>query len=279
MLKGSHNVRYETMPMNMVDQNGKPVQQKSGTCTDATGKERHDGEEYERPNARFKYKCSGGIEEVVACIGSERTNKARIEVGQNLDVDGFWHKCQSFENGSFAYTQENSCIDMNNKQLHTGDEFTVANLRFACDADNGKYKIVGCSFKSESGQEVSLNPGETKEDDKLTHQCESKNDTLQYSAKGNGCSRRGKDYKENDTFQENHLKYVCKNGLVDITGFTSTRTRIWLLDKTSQRTDNSTDVIDLAVQLNTPKILVLEKVAPLLQSIQVQTTFLPLVVA
>lgn len=69
---------------------------------------------------------------------------------------------------------------MNKQQLHTGDEFVVANLRFSCDADNGKYKIVGCSFKSEnSGQEVSLNPGETKEDGNLRHHCESKDDTLQ----------------------------------------------------------------------------------------------------
>jgi hypothetical protein len=64
---------------------------------------------------------------------------------------------------------------------------------------------------------VPLNEGEVKQDGKLEHHCEGKDETLQYSAKGNGCSRRGKDYTEGETFQENHLKYICKNGLVDIT--------------------------------------------------------------
>jgi len=133
-----------------------------------------------------------------------------------LDINGFWHKCQSFENGSVVYTQESSCHDPQGKEIHVGDEFTLANLRFACD--DGKYKIVGCSYKSVSGQDVPLNEGESKNDGKLTHQCDSKEGTLQYSAKGNGCERRGKEYREEETFQENHLKYVCKNGLVDITG-------------------------------------------------------------
>jgi hypothetical protein len=31
-------------------------------------------------------------------------------VGQNLEVNGFWHKCQSFsENGTVAYTQGLDC--------------------------------------------------------------------------------------------------------------------------------------------------------------------------
>lgn len=38
---------------------------------------------------------------------------------------------------------------------------------------------LGCSFKSASGQDVSLNAGETKEDGKLTHLCENKEGTLQ----------------------------------------------------------------------------------------------------
>lgn len=31
-------------------------------CTDIMGKVRQNGEEYERPNGRFKYKCNNGIE-------------------------------------------------------------------------------------------------------------------------------------------------------------------------------------------------------------------------
>jgi hypothetical protein len=41
----------------------------------------------------------------LACIGSERTKGASIEVGQNLEINGFWHKCDKHENGSVVYTQ------------------------------------------------------------------------------------------------------------------------------------------------------------------------------
>jgi len=81
----------------------------AGGCVDIQGRTHPESEEYERPNGRFKYRCVNGQEEVVACVGSERANKARIEVGQSLDVNGFWHKCERFSNGSAQYTQETSC--------------------------------------------------------------------------------------------------------------------------------------------------------------------------
>jgi hypothetical protein len=36
---------------------------------------------------------------------------------------------------------ENSCNDPQGKEIHIGDTFDLANLRFACD--DGKYKIIG----------------------------------------------------------------------------------------------------------------------------------------
>jgi len=218
MLRGSHHVRYETMTM--PDQKGMAPKNADGTngCIDTQGKERKNGEEYERPSHHFVVHCNNGAEEIKACIGSKRANGAKIEVGQNLDVGGFWHKCQSFENGSVVYTEEASCRDPQGKELRTGDEFTLTNLRFVCDAENAGFKVIGCSYKDQAGQVVTLNAGENREDGKLTHTCEEKAGTVQYSAKGSGCARRGKEYKEGDKFQENHLKYECKNGIVDITG-------------------------------------------------------------
>jgi hypothetical protein len=70
MLKGSHNVRYETVPMTIVDQFGKPVSNKNGDgttsfgCIDVSGKNRKNGEEYERESHHFKYRCNNGVEEV-----------------------------------------------------------------------------------------------------------------------------------------------------------------------------------------------------------------------
>lgn len=43
-------------------------------CVDITGKVRRDGEEYERSNHRFKYKCNNGIEIITgqfSCSNSE----------------------------------------------------------------------------------------------------------------------------------------------------------------------------------------------------------------
>ncbi|KAI6243860.1 hypothetical protein M3Y99_00051300 [Aphelenchoides fujianensis] len=220
MLRGSKNTRWETRT-GYVDENGKPIPAKNAAgseCTDMQGKVRKEGEEYERPqHHHFVYTCKNGLEEVKFCVGSNRTKNARIEVGQNLDVDGFWHKCTSHENGSVIYTQENSCRDLGGKEIHIGDEFSVANLRFACG--DGTYTVVGCAYKDGSGQEQKLNEGETRQEGKLTHTCEKNGDSVQYQAKGDGgCQRKGKEYKEGDTFQENHLKYACKGGQIDITG-------------------------------------------------------------
>lgn len=77
----------------------------------------------------------------LACIGSERTQKARIGVGENLEINGLWHKCDKHENGSVVYTQENSCFDVNGKEIKIGDSFKLANLIFACD--DGKFKVIG----------------------------------------------------------------------------------------------------------------------------------------
>ncbi|KAI6227034.1 hypothetical protein M3Y95_00684300 [Aphelenchoides besseyi] len=218
MLRGTKNVRWETRAISTM-QDGKPIKTKGADgCTDMQGQKHGNNEEYKRSNHNhFTYKCVDGAEEVAACIGSNRTKNARIEVGQNLEVDGFWHKCQSFENGSVVYTQENSCRDFSGKEIHIGDEISAMNLRFAC-AD-GSYKVVGCAYKGENGQEQKLNEGEERQEGKLTHVCEGKDGNVQYSSKGQGgCSKNGKDYKEGDKFQENHLKYECKNGIVDITG-------------------------------------------------------------
>jgi len=46
---------------------------------------------------------------VIACVGTERTKQARIQLEETLTMNGFWHKCEMMANGSVVYTQSNSC--------------------------------------------------------------------------------------------------------------------------------------------------------------------------
>uniref|UniRef100_A0A0R3RRR8 Uncharacterized protein n=1 Tax=Elaeophora elaphi TaxID=1147741 RepID=A0A0R3RRR8_9BILA len=74
--KGMRNVKYETVANNALDSHGNIVKQTQNgrrdvngqmvyDCTDITGRIRQDGEEYERSNGRFKYKCSNGTEIII----------------------------------------------------------------------------------------------------------------------------------------------------------------------------------------------------------------------
>lgn len=40
-----------------------------------------------------------------ACKASKRAEEQWIPVGKSVDVNGFWHKCESYPNGSVIYTQ------------------------------------------------------------------------------------------------------------------------------------------------------------------------------
>jgi len=221
-LSGTHNVRWETSPMRSELVGGNPSANSSSKatagsgCMDMSGKNHGEGEEYQRPNKKFWYKCANGQEEVVACVGSNRTNNARIAVGQKLDVDGLWHNCEVFSNGSALYTQETSCASPNGKTYKVGDEVQVGFMRLQCQ-EHG-YKVVGCFYLDDNNKPVSMNPGEKKEVGKAIHSCEEKSGTLQYSSTGNGCTKNGTDYKEGEKFQLNHITYQCTNGIADITG-------------------------------------------------------------
>uniref|UniRef100_A0A914MMW0 Abnormal cell migration protein 18-like fibronectin type I domain-containing protein n=1 Tax=Meloidogyne incognita TaxID=6306 RepID=A0A914MMW0_MELIC len=110
VFSGQKNVRYETRPSQFLDANGNPLNDAKFTgassgCIDIDGVNHPEGVEYERQNKHFKYRCVNGQEEVSACIGSDRTNNARIPVGQTLDIKGYWHKCMKYPNGSVIYTQ------------------------------------------------------------------------------------------------------------------------------------------------------------------------------
>jgi hypothetical protein len=214
-LHSKHNVKWTTMTNNLVDSNGKPVAASGGDCTDMLGKSRKDGEEYERPNHKFVYKCEKGLEKVVACYGSERAQKARIDVGTTKDIDGFWHKCESNDNGTTVYTEEPSCI-YNGKEHHFGEELNIGNLIIKC-IDNG-YDITGCYYK-EGGSDVKLGKGEVKEVNGIAHHCEEKDGELQYFSRGGGgCKKNETQYKEGEEAQANHLRYKCSGGALDVVG-------------------------------------------------------------
>ncbi|KAE9550153.1 hypothetical protein FO519_006640 [Halicephalobus sp. NKZ332] len=218
---GVRNVRWETMPNNMMDQNGKPVPQRmhgsSGEfgCLDVQGKQQSNGAEYTRPSGKFKYRCNDGVEEVVACKTSKRAGEQWIKVGETVNTNGFWHKCETYPNSSVIYTQENSCT-YNGKDYHAGEEVRIGFLRMECQNDG--YKAIGCYYVDENNNQVPLEKGQKKEAGKVTHMCDDKNGNLQYSNTARGCTKNGKDYNEGDEFKQNHLKYKCENGIVNILG-------------------------------------------------------------
>ncbi|CAD5210834.1 unnamed protein product [Bursaphelenchus okinawaensis] len=174
IISNNRVVRYETQPMPRIGGKGKD------TCLDRTGKTRKDGEEYECTMGKFKLRCNKGQEEVIACLGSDRTDDTWLKVGETLNKNGFWHKCEKFDNTSVVYHQELSCRDANRKEVHIGDELTVASLRLKCVV--GGYEPIGCFIQSKSG-DVSLKEGEEKTIDGFPFKC--KTETL-HRAKRDG---------------------------------------------------------------------------------------------
>lgn len=224
---GTRNVKHETVANNILDENGHPIAQKlnerkdaSGRtvydCTDIMGKLRRNGEEYERPNGKFKYKCENGIEVITACVGTDRTGKALIKVGQTLNKDGFWHKCTFYPNNQTAiYTEETAC-NVNDKLYHLGDSIRSAFFLMKCTEDG--YKIVGCYYIGTNKKEVDMKPGTTVEANGQIHHCDDNDGNIQYYATASSCMKYGNKYKEGEQFAANHLRYECHQGMVDIIG-------------------------------------------------------------
>uniref|UniRef100_A0A1I8A6P3 DUF3421 domain-containing protein n=1 Tax=Steinernema glaseri TaxID=37863 RepID=A0A1I8A6P3_9BILA len=187
---GVHHVRYETVPNNFVDKLGNEVPNRANSHKGGDGKEVYDcidvmgavkahGTEYERPNGRFKYRCNNGIEEVAACVGSPRANKAVIKVGTSHDVDGFWHKCERFPNKTVVYTEEARC-NVKGKDYHVGDEIQGAYIRMVCQ--EAGYKVIGCYYFNDKKNVVKMNPGTTADDGDVKHHCDDNDGNIQYYA-------------------------------------------------------------------------------------------------
>lgn len=225
--KGTRNVKHETIANNILDSDGNIIPQTSNgrkdvndrmiyDCTDIMGKIRQNGEEYERPNGRFKYKCNNGIEIITACIGSERTSKAIIKIGETLTKDGFWHKCIHHANNETAiYTEEAAC-NVNDKLYHIDDEIRSQFLLMKC-TENG-YKIIGCYYTDKNKKIIDMKLDSVSETNDTIHHCEDNNNNIQYYTTAIGCVKYGKKHKEGEKFARNHLRYECKNGIVDIIG-------------------------------------------------------------
>ena len=96
------------------------------------------------------------------------------------------------------YFAETTCTSGSGKTYKVGEEVQVGFMRLECQ-EHG-YKVVGCFYLDENNKPVSMNPGEKKEVGKVTHSCDDKDGTLQYSSKGNGCTKNGTDYKEGGSF-------------------------------------------------------------------------------
>ncbi|KAL3991011.1 hypothetical protein ACH3XW_34130 [Acanthocheilonema viteae] len=223
---GIRNAKYETIGNNILDSHGNIVPQTSNgrkdvngrmiyDCTDIMGKVRQNGEEYERPNHRFKYKCNNGTEIITACIGSERIAKAIIKVDQTFTKDGFWHKCIHHVNNETAiYMEERGC-NSNNKLYHVGDEIRSEFLLMKC-SENG-YKIIGCYYV-DNKKVIDMKPGTIAEVNGTMHHCDDNNNNIQYYTTKMGCMKYDNKYAEGEQFAKNHLRYECKNGMVVIVG-------------------------------------------------------------
>ncbi|VDP20302.1 unnamed protein product [Onchocerca flexuosa] len=83
--------------------------------------------------------------------------------------------------------------------------------------ENG-YEIIGCYYMDKNGMKIDMKPGTTVEVDGTMHYCDNKNDNIQYYKKRIGCMKYGNKYEEGENFAKNHLRYECKNGIVDIVG-------------------------------------------------------------
>uniref|UniRef100_A0A0R3RRR7 Dynactin subunit 6 n=1 Tax=Elaeophora elaphi TaxID=1147741 RepID=A0A0R3RRR7_9BILA len=65
---------------------------------------------------------------------------------------------------------------------------------------------------------IDMKPGTTTAVDGTMHHCQENNNNIQYYTKRMGCTKYGNSYKEGEQFAINHLRYECKNGMVDIIG-------------------------------------------------------------
>ncbi|EFO13486.2 hypothetical protein LOAG_15043 [Loa loa] len=65
---------------------------------------------------------------------------------------------------------------------------------------------------------IDMKPGTVAKIDDTIHHCDDDNNVIRYYAKTTGCVKYGKKYKEDEEFKQNHLRYKCKNGIIDIIG-------------------------------------------------------------
>ncbi|VDN50598.1 unnamed protein product [Dracunculus medinensis] len=217
---GVRNVRYMTVANNFIDTKGNyvanksnPRQERSKTiydCVDIMGTIRKHGEQYERPNGRFKYRCNNGecrpinwsittwlvlimlfwarsrqrnIHKIwiSACIGSERNGKALIKIGNTLDKDGFWYKCAYFpENQTGIYTEGKLleaicavCIK-NNHVFKEGERYAANHLHYECKA--GTPLITGCYTNENRKMQV----GEDIIEKNMVYRCYRLNSLIHY---------------------------------------------------------------------------------------------------
>ncbi|KAL3097287.1 hypothetical protein niasHT_029603 [Heterodera trifolii] len=151
-------------------------------CVDMNGKRRSHGAGYERHNRHIIYRCNNQMEEAIACFGIERTGKARIPIGQTVQNDGYWHKCEKYANGSVTYTQ--GCYFYEGNKLHK------------------------------------MNLNEQQRIGLITHFCEeeSKDMVQYYTRRVDQCIKNGRKFEDGEKFNENHIRYKCQSGIIGVLG-------------------------------------------------------------
>jgi len=185
------------------------------------GSGHHDHDESWVSGLRWKMRCNNGTIEIEACVGSRRANYVEVPINKTVTVAGFWHKCEDTDN-NIRYTQEPSCV-INGQEMHLNDTFRQNNFKLACESWG--YSIRGCYYNDLDGNEVSLDVGQTKDEDIYRHYCEAVpasscngcRDKVRYRVQAVKCKQGTKIYAEGETWTGKNLKYLCKtNGAVRI---------------------------------------------------------------
>lgn len=79
----------------------------------------------------------------VGCVASRRANFTVIPVGQTVNANGFWHKCETNQSSQMIkYSEEPSCVF--GKEMHVGETFRNGAFKMQCEAWG--YSIQGMTL-------------------------------------------------------------------------------------------------------------------------------------
>lgn len=124
---------------------------------------------------------------ITGCVASRRANNAVIPIGETLEVNGFWHKCEyinatqnvRYTQGMLAYVTvdhskvcaEPSCF-MLGRELKINDTMRQGSFEVRCTGNqDAMVEIIGCYYYTTTGEIKLLMAGGQATDDVFLHTC------------------------------------------------------------------------------------------------------------